>query len=115
MTDAAPIKPLTREDVASLLGVSDKTIDKMIRERSLPRPWQVGSCRRLYWHPEDWNAWIERQRLGDPSLADAPAMPIEPEPAKIIRPTRRSAAKTPALARLESRQSSRLAALNGRR
>ena len=115
MNHSEPIKPLTREDVASLLGVSDKTIDKLIREGSLPKPWQLGTCRRLYWHPNDWNAWIERQRLGDPSLADAPAMPIEPEPAKAIRPTRRSAAKTPALARLESRQSSRLAALNGRR
>lgn len=115
MTDATPIKPLTREDIASLLGVSDKTIDKMVREGTLPRPWQLGTCRRLYWHPEDWNAWIERQRLSEPSLKDAPAAPTEPQRAGLIRPTRPSTKKTPALARLESRQSSRLAALNGSR
>lgn len=115
MTDAAPIKPLTREDVASLLGVSDKTIDKMVREGSLPRPWQLGTCRRLYWHPEDWNAWIERQRLDGPDQKDATATPIELELAPVVRPTRSSITKAPALARLEARQSSRLAALNGRR
>ena len=115
MTDATPIKPLTREDIASLLGVSDKTIDKMVREGTLPRPWQLGTCRRLYWHPEDWNIWIERQRPGGLDLKDAPATPTEPQCVGSIRPTRPSATKTPALARLESRQSSRLAALNGRR
>lgn len=115
MTDAAPIKPLTREDVASLLGVSDKTIDKMVREGSLPRPWQLGSCRRLYWHPDDWNLWIERQRLGGSDQKDAPVTPIEPACAHVVRPTRSSTTQTSALARLEARQSSRLAALNGRR
>jgi excisionase family DNA binding protein len=115
MNHSEPIKPLTREDVASLLGVSDKTIDKLIRAGSLPKPWQLGSCRRLYWHPDDWNAWIDRQRLGEPGLKDAPDTPTEPQRVGVIRPTRPSATKTPALARLESRQSSRLAALNGRR
>ena len=115
MNHSEPIKPLTREDVVSLLGVSDKTVDKLIREGSLPKPWQLGTCRRLYWHPDDWNAWIERQRLGEPGLKDATTTPTEPQRVGSIRPTRPSATKTTALARLESRQSSRLAALNGRR
>ena len=56
MPSSEPIKPLTRDDVADLLGVSEKAMDKLIREGSIPRPWQLGSCRRLYWNPEDWNA-----------------------------------------------------------
>jgi excisionase family DNA binding protein len=112
MTDATPIKPLTREDIASLLGVSDKTIDKMVREGTLPRPWQLGTCRRLYWHPEDWNVWIERQRSPDEPERPSTAFSAVCAPNKSAVVAARRGSKLPEIARLDSRQSARLNALN---
>lgn len=115
MTDAAPIKPLTREDVASLLGVSDKTIDKMVREGSLPRPWQLGSCRRLYWHPDDWNAWIEQHRRPSFASEDSSQDRLTPTPIPSPAASTPSRSKLSELARLTARQTARLATMNGRR
>ncbi len=112
MTDATPIKPLTREDLVSLLGVSDKTIDKLIREGSLPKPWQLGTCRRLYWHPDDWNAWIERQRSRAEAENSSTGCSTACTPNTLPIAATRRASRLPEIARLDSRQSARLNAFN---
>ncbi len=112
MNHSEPIKPLTREDVASLLGVSDKTIDKLIRAGSLPKPWQLGSCRRLYWHPNDWNAWIEQQRSRAEAEKPSTGSSTACTPNTLPMAATRRASRLPEIARLDSRQSAHLKALN---
>ena len=112
MPSSEPIKPLTRDDVADLLGVSEKAIDKLIREGSIPRPWQLGSCRRLYWNPADWNAWIEQQRSrAEPEKPSKSCSTVCAPNTAAVAPARR-ASRSPEIVRLDSRQSARLNALN---
>ena len=60
MANAAPFKPLTKDDVASILGVSSRTIETWVVQRTIPAPCPIGG--RVFWHPDVFYAWLD-QRL----------------------------------------------------
>ena len=57
---APAFKPLTKEDIADVLGVSGRTIENWVNDGTLPSPTRLGS--RVYWHPGIFFGWLE-QRL----------------------------------------------------
>ena len=55
----AAFKPLTKADVAEVLGISVRTVENWVDEKLLDAPAKVGA--RVYWHPDDFYGWLERQ------------------------------------------------------
>ncbi|MBW0170706.1 MAG: helix-turn-helix transcriptional regulator [Hydrogenophaga sp.] len=68
MTTANAFKPLSKEDLADVLGVSIRTIENWVNEGILPAPTKLGN--RVYWHPNTFYSWLDR-RLS-PDAAEAP-------------------------------------------
>jgi predicted DNA-binding transcriptional regulator AlpA len=95
MTTATAFKPLSKEDLANVLGVSIRTIENWVNEGILPAPTKLGN--RVYWHPNSFYAWLDRRLSADAATAEAlQASATEPEPAR-ARPKARgqsTAAKT---------------------
>lgn len=63
-------QPITKEKAAEILTVSLRTINYWIADGTLPSPVSIG--RRVYWHPENFYAWLDR-RLGAVSEPDVAA------------------------------------------
>lgn len=96
-------KPLTKDDIAELLGVSIRTVENWIVERVLPAPTKLGS--RVYWHPRAFFDWLDRRLLeggqdlepaqaGNATQAEATSQPLPSKPAKskVKRPATESEA-----------------------
>lgn len=49
MTICNAFKPLTKEHIADVLGVSLRTIENWVGDGTLPAPKKLGN--RVYWHP----------------------------------------------------------------
>ncbi len=58
MTFAAAFKPLTKEDIADVLGISLRTVENWVNEGTLLSPKKIGN--RVYWHPTAFYAWLDR-------------------------------------------------------
>lgn len=80
-------RPLTKEDVADVLGVSLRTVENWVNDGTLVAPGKIGS--RVYWHPRSFYDWLDRTlsatsgcaTVAEPmQVADAP----EPLPASRI-------------------------------
>lgn len=71
MTIAVPFKPLTKDDIADVLGISLRTVENWVNEGTLLPPKKIGN--RVYWHPSAFYAWLDRC-LGE-SVADATSTP----------------------------------------
>lgn len=56
------VKPMTKRDVADLVGVSIRTLENWIAQGLMPAPCRLGA-RRVYWLPPVIAAWVE-ERLG---------------------------------------------------
>lgn len=69
MTTANAFKPLSKEDLANVLGVSIRTIENWVNEGILPPPTKLGN--RVYWHPSAFYAWLDRRLSADPAAAEA--------------------------------------------
>lgn len=92
MVPITEFRLVTKADAAGVFGVCMKTIDNYIKEGLLPRPVQFAS--KEYWHPGDFQAFIEmtfRRTSGDSSPTGAPAIaehvegqPVAQRPAKAI-------------------------------
>jgi excisionase family DNA binding protein len=63
----APFKPLTKDDIAEVLGVSLRTIENWVNDGTLRAPKKVGN--RVYWHPNTFYTWLE-----EVLTSDAPAV-----------------------------------------
>lgn len=63
MTTSTAFKPMSKNDVADVLGVSLRTIENWVNDGSLPAPSKLGN--RCYWHPTVFYAWLERRLVGD--------------------------------------------------
>jgi excisionase family DNA binding protein len=50
-------KPLTKDDIAEVLGVSLRTIENWVSDGTLPSPRKLGN--RVFWHPTIFYAWLE--------------------------------------------------------
>jgi len=68
MTGSIAFKPLTKSDVAEVLGVSVRSVEIWVNEKTLPAPKRIGS--RVYWHPTVFYTWLEHQLTAE----DAPAI-----------------------------------------
>jgi len=54
---ATPFRPLTKSDVAEVLGVSIRTIENLVKSQRMPAPGHVGG--RALWHPEIFYSWLD--------------------------------------------------------
>lgn len=59
MTTVTAFKPLTKDDIAEVLGVSLRTIENWVNEGALPAPKKLGN--RVYWHPNSFYSWLEHR------------------------------------------------------
>ena len=69
MHTVTPFKPLSKEDLADVLGVSIRTVENWVNDGTLPSPTKLGN--RVYWHPGIFYAWLDR-RLSGGNAADEP-------------------------------------------
>lgn len=68
MTTFTAFKPLSKEDLADVLGVSIRTIENWVSEGILPPPTKLGN--RTYWHPNAFYAWLDRRLSADASTPE---------------------------------------------
>lgn len=57
MTQPA-FKPLCKDDIADVLGVSIRTVENWVDEGRIPRPTRLGH--RVYWHPTLFFEWLSQ-------------------------------------------------------
>ena len=76
MTIAVAFKPLTKEDIADVLGISLRTVENWVTEGTLLPPKKIGT--RVYWHPSAFYAWLD-QCLTGTDATDAPSTMSAPE------------------------------------
>lgn len=60
---ANAFKPMTKDDVAEVLGLSLRTVENWVNEGTLPPPKKLGN--RVYWHPHVFYSWLERSLAAD--------------------------------------------------
>lgn len=81
MTTATAFRPLSKEDLADVLGVSIRTIENWVNDGILPVPTKLGN--RVYWHPNTFYAWLDRRLSADAATAEAVQdSATEPQPAR---------------------------------
>jgi predicted DNA-binding transcriptional regulator AlpA len=104
-------KPLTKNDLADVLGVSTRTIENWVNDGTLPGPSKLGN--RVYWHPNTFYAWLDLRLSADAATADAlqdaTAAP-QPRPEKSKARSQPSTAKNE-LAKVRNRAQAQLNAL----
>jgi excisionase family DNA binding protein len=73
MTTVAAFKPLSKDDLAEVLGVSIRTVENWVNDGVLPAPTKLGN--RVYWHPTTFYGWLDRRlSSGTGSLDVTPAV-----------------------------------------
>lgn len=83
---ACQFQPLTKEDVADVLGVTIRCVENWVEEGVIPSWRKIGT--RCYWHPDVFFGW-----LADYLKSDAPELiELPPKPPKVIRSKTRGAA-----------------------
>jgi hypothetical protein len=58
---AESFTPITKEEAARICSVSLRTINTWIEAGELPTPVTIASGRRLYWHPDVFYAWLNKE------------------------------------------------------
>lgn len=61
-------KPLSKEDLADILGVSVRTVENWVNDRILPAPTKLGN--RVYWHPVAFYGWLDKRLSGELSTIE---------------------------------------------
>jgi hypothetical protein len=104
-------RPLSREDVAGILGISIRTLENWVKQERLPAPTSIGG--RRYWHPERFfaalDAMLQPANGTDPS--DSPPKPQPPQSPKLPSSTagRRVKRSTQSVAEAMLREAAELA------
>ena len=94
MSASNAFKPLSKNDLADVLGVSIRTIENWVNDGTLPGPSKLGN--RVYWHPNTFYAWLDRRLSADAATADAlqdEAAAPQPKPEKSKERTKPATAK----------------------
>ena len=102
-------KPLTREDVATILGVSVRTVENWRKVGRIPMSVDIGG--RVYWHPTVFFEGLSATLTAKVQPASEPAaslLPLAP-----TKPTPRAPERSPAATRALLRQEAKLAAMVG--
>lgn len=76
-------RPLSKDDLAGVLGISIRTVENWVNDGTLPPPAKLGN--RVYWHPNIFYAWLDRCLSSDTATPEVPqATPVVPvtKPAK---------------------------------
>jgi len=76
VTTSNAFKPLTKDDIADVLGISLRSIENWVNDGTLPAPKKLGN--RVYWHPNAFYAWLDHRLTAD--AADEPAERATPVP-----------------------------------
>lgn len=115
MTASAAFKPMSKNDVADVLGVSLRTIENWVNDGTLPAPTKLGN--RCYWHPVAFSAWLDRRLLGDAATATTAEITL-PVTADTATPAtappaapRKPATKAPRVDRIRAADRAQLRAL----
>lgn len=113
MTNVSAFRPLTKDGIGEVLGVSLRTVENWVNEGILPAPRKLGN--RVYWHPDTFYRWLDEyltasvpdctQRAGPASANHVKPEKVKPTP----RPkTRAYAAESETL---RNREQAKLASL----
>lgn len=70
MTASNAFKPLTKDDLADVLGVSIRTIENWVNDGTLPAPSKLGN--RVYWHPNTFYSWLDHRLTAGAAVVDEP-------------------------------------------
>lgn len=71
-------EPMTKENVAEVLGVSVRCIENWVAEGLLPSWRKIGT--RCFWHPDAFYGWLADYLKSDqPELLDVAAIPTTPD------------------------------------
>jgi DNA-binding transcriptional MerR regulator len=74
MAHHLPFTPLSKEAVASIFGVSTRTIESWVEHGLMPAPSAIGA--RVFWHPDLFYEWLD-QRLRIPRDKASEPMPTK--------------------------------------
>ena len=110
MTSFTPFRPMSKEEIADVLGVSSRTIENWVNEGIVPAPKKLGN--RVYWHPNVFYAWLDAYLLSDslgPEVANAPQ--TKPECVKRVRHSKDPESPSGELSKLRANSAAKLAAL----
>jgi excisionase family DNA binding protein len=109
---AAAFKPLTKDDIADVLGVSGRTIENWVNDGTLPAPKRLGN--RVYWHPGIFFGWLEQRLVGEDAGVGGQVVNPETGPAMLPAPTSRGAKPAKSeVERLRARDRAKLSAFMG--
>lgn len=106
----AAFKPLSKEDISDVLGVSIRTVENWVNDGTLPAPKHLGS--RVYWHPSVFYGWLEQRLTADeePGQRNGSVAPALTRP-QVAKPARGSKPAKTEMDRLRNRESAKLEAL----
>lgn len=114
MNPISAFKPLSKDDLAAVLGVSIRTIENWVSDGILLAPTRLGN--RVYWHPDTFYGWLDRRLSGDAATV-APETATVPECASAtLQPARagsRARGAKSQLDKVRSRTQAQLDALMG--
>jgi len=126
MTASAAFKPMSKDDVADVLGVSLRTVENWVNDGTLPAPAKLGN--RCYWLPSLFYSWLER-RLGGgaavvadmtyaagapaeaaPPLQAPQAVPM-PEAVRTVQPKKQVSKRAASVERMRAKDAAEVQAL----
>lgn len=105
---ALPFKPLSRHDVAAILGVSVRTVENWRKEKRIPQSVEIGG--RVYWHPESFYAGLNAKLRG---IAEGDGECTSPMTTP-ARSANRAPAATGALEKARKRSADAIAAMSNK-
>lgn len=111
MSTTTAFKPLTKDDLADVLGVSLRTIENWVNDRTLPAPKKLGN--RVYWHPNIFYAWLEHRLTAKDACAEVGGSTLEPPSRKKPDTKHQFRSKAPKIEfdKLRSREQAKLEAM----
>ena len=87
----AEFKPLTKENVAEVLGFSLRTVENWVNDGTLIAPRKLGN--RVYWHPSAFYEWLDLT-LSAPENAVTTDLPSSHQTSQDVPKTRSKPARS---------------------
>ena len=87
----AEFKPLTKENVAEVLGISLRTVENWVNDGTLIAPRKLGN--RVYWHPSAFYQWLDLTLSASENAVTA-VQPCGQQPSQDVPKTKSKPAKS---------------------